>query len=82
VLTLPTLRLLKPVTNDAKLFTVETSRKYAVAFADADQFAEIDEQATLLPAAAVGVAGVAGNVAYVIADELALVPHELLARTR
>jgi hypothetical protein len=54
---------LKPVTNDAKLFTVETSRKYAVALADADQFAEIDEQATLLPAAAVGVAGVAGNVA-------------------
>jgi hypothetical protein len=64
------------------LLTVDTSRKYAVAFVDAAQFAEIEVQATLLPADALGVAGVAGNVAYVIGDELALVPHELFARTR
>jgi hypothetical protein len=63
VVTLPTLRLLKPVTNDVNVFTVETSRKYAVAFADAAQFAEIEVQATLLPADALGVAGVAGDVA-------------------
>ncbi len=61
MVTLPTLRLLKPVTNDAKLLTVETSRKYVVAFADAAQFTEIDVQAALLPAAAVGTAGVAGE---------------------
>lgn len=60
MVTLPTFRLLYPDTNDAKLLTVDTSRKYAVAFADAAQFAEIDVQVTLLPADALGVAGVGG----------------------
>jgi hypothetical protein len=78
---LPTLRLLKPVTNEANVFTVETSRKYAVAFAEAAQFAEIEVQAALLPAAATGAAGI-GDVAKVMVPELALVPHELVARTR
>ena len=60
MVTLPTFRLLYPDTNDAKLLTVDTSRKYAVAFVDAAQFAEIDVQVTLLPADALGVAGVGG----------------------
>ena len=79
---MPTLRLLNPVTNDAKVLTVETSKKYPVALTDADQFAEMEVHAALVPAAGVGAAGVAGKVAYVIVPELALVPQLLAARTR
>ncbi len=61
MVTLPTLRLLYAPTKEANVFEVETSSKYVVAFADAAQFAEIDEQAVLLPAAAVGAVGVAGD---------------------
>ena len=50
--------------------------------AEAAQLAEIDVQVALVPADATGAAGVAGNVAYVITAEFALVPHELFARTR
>jgi hypothetical protein len=67
-------------TNEANVFTVETSRKYAVAFAAAVQFAEIDVQAALVPAAATGAAGVAGET--VTAKVLAgLVPQEFCAVT-
>jgi hypothetical protein len=53
-----------------------------VALAEADQFAVIWEQAAPEPALAVGTAGVAGKVAYVIVPELALVPQLFFARTR
>ena len=45
------------------------------------QFAEIDVHAALVPAVDVGAAGVAGNVAYVMVDELALVPQLFVALT-
>ena len=61
MVTLPTLRLLYAPTNEANVFEVETSSKYAVAFADAAQFADTEEHAVLLPAADVGAAGVAGE---------------------
>jgi hypothetical protein len=71
---------LKPVTKDANVFTVETSRKYAVAFAEAAQFAEIVVHAALLPAAAVAAAGVAADI--VTANVLAIeVPQEFCAVT-
>jgi hypothetical protein len=71
---------LNPVTNEVNVFTVETSRKYAVAFVDAAQLADIVVHAALLPAAAVGTAGAAFET--VTANVLAIeVPQEFYAVT-
>ena len=64
------------------MFTVDTSRIYEVAFADAFQLAVIWLQVAPVPAVAVGAAGAAGDVAYVLVPELPLVPQLFVALTR
>jgi hypothetical protein len=72
--------LLNPATNEAKVFTVETSRKYPVALAEAFQLAVIWEQVAPVPAVAAGTGGVPGLT--VTASVLAaLVPQLLPAVT-
>ena len=55
--TLPTFKLLYEPTNDAKVFTVETSKKYCVAPALADQLADAEVVVTEPAAFAVGATG-------------------------
>ena len=79
VVTFPTEALLYPVTNDEKLFTVDTSREYPVAPALAGgQFTTKETFETLL-AVTVGAAGAVVNVPL---DELTDVPLAFVALRR
>ena len=73
---------LNPATNVAKVFTVDTSRRYSVAPDTAPQLAVNDVEATKVSAVATGATGAATKVVVVIIFELVEVPDTFLALTR
>jgi hypothetical protein len=63
--------LLYPLTNEANVFTVDTSRKYAVALLEEVQFAVMDVHPAFDPAIATGAARIDGfTVTVRVATEL------------
>jgi hypothetical protein len=75
VFTFPTFKLLNPGTNVAKVFEVDTSRKYSVAPAEAFQLALIETQSAAVPAKAVGTGGIEFIVSVLV--EVAFVQPRL-----